>query len=947
MLKKISKSPKYKEYLIISILLIILTIAFLWKAFFLGEVLLPADMVNTSVHPWVLAEQNQYSPGAAPHNPTLSDPIFIYYPMKYYLADAAEKGVLPLWNPNAFLGYPYASNVVNEMYNPLDFLFFLIPQAQAFTFTIALHLFLAGIFMYGFARSLNINKVGSFLAAVVFMFNANTILWLEFPTHLKGELWIPLIFLFVIRFFREKRIIFAILAGIFIGMQIHSGYSQSVQFSAIALFVLLCVFIIYDLVDKNYKSILKNVGGLALAGVIGLVIGLCFMVPFYNEFKGSLRAVQQRGGGGSMNFRYLITMVNPNFFGNGLSGSFWLSGTNFIETVRYSGVAVLFLSGIAIAFKRTKIVLSFFAITAVAVLLNSAPQIFKVFNKIIPFFSQSSISRILVLVPFCLAILSAYGMDYVSKVNLGKEWLKRKKIVIFTILLAAFFIGLIVALNFTFDTHISLEKMAEHPLIRLETLSFIFFVVLAVFSVAFIVLAVRTRYRKIFLMLITGLLVVDLFVFGINFNTTSDPDQVYFKTPSIEYIKQDEGLYRNLGIMGGTFNPNSMWIFNMQDTAGYDPVIPLDYAKFWAAFQGSDRVRPNGKVGADKMYANFLKLTNTKYIISYAFMSEMGYFVNNFEKNLNEQSSKNSVIHTWNFQEHIIPTIVVPADSKMEFDYSIKEDRELVFYTSLHPQHWNAETGDGVIYRIYAEYNGGRDLLWEQDLNPVQKEEDRRWFAHRVDLGKYSGKEVKLVFETSSKKNAEHDMPGWGNPMIIPKDSLGLGNLMLAYNKEVKIYRNYFYLPRAFIASNSKSFASQDEILSHLVENHNLDLENMVYLTNGDNLDGEVDYSLEITGYSENSIDIEAEADGACYLVLLDRYDEDWNAYVDGEETEIFKANYMFKAIKLDKGNHEIEFRYEPRWFYYMLAISFSALIICILACIVIYHREKKKRLHG
>ncbi|MDZ7836845.1 MAG: hypothetical protein U5N58_02270 [Actinomycetota bacterium] len=518
-------------------------------------------------------------------------------------------------------------------------------------------------------------------------------------------------------------------------------------------------------------------------------------------------------------------MLNPNFFGNGIKGSFWLSGTNFIEAVRYSGIATLFLAAVAVVFKRGKLVFSFLAIGVVAVLLNSVPQIFDIFNRIIPFFNKSSISRILLLVPFCLAVLAGFGISYLQQI---KIW-QKKKTMIFTGALAAAFIAIIVGLNYGFATHISLQDMDQNPLIRLETLSFILFLVLVAVSAAFIILAIKTK-KKVFIWLLIPLIVGDLFVFGINYNTTSPADQVYFETESIAYLKQDTQRSRNLGIMGGTFNPNSLWIHGLEDIAGYDPVMPYNYAHFWAAFQGSDRVRPNGKVGADKLYANFLALTNTKYITSYAFMQEMGYFFNNMDKNLDQHSRENSVLTTWNFMEHIIPTIVVSSDSAMEFNYRIPPSSELVFYNAIHPNYWASEQGDGVIYKIYIKDGDQTDLVFEQDLNPVQVEDDRRWFAHRIDLSAYGGREVTIVFQTVSKQDAENDVPGWGNPMIIPKDSLGLGDLMLNYNKEVKIYRNYNFLPRAFLAGNSMEFESEEQVLAYLLDNHKLDLQNTVLL---------------------------------------------------------------------------------------------------------------------
>lgn|GEM_PF-3661673 len=938
------QGSRLKEYVIISILLVILIVGFLWQLFFLGEAFLPADMVNPSVHPWVLSEQNQYEIGARPHNSSLSDPIYIYYPMKHYLAESFSQGDQPMWNPSSFGGYPYNSRLVSELYSPLNFLFLFIPTVYAFGFSVAFYLFLAGMFTYVLCKSLGMTKTASFFAAVVFMFNANTITWLQFPTHLKGELWMPIIFLFLIRFYREKKIIFAMLGGIFIGLQIISGYAQAVQFTAIAIAILLAVYIVYDIRDKNYRHILNNIGGTALAGVIALGIGLSFILPFYRELSGSLRAVQGGRGIGSFNFRYLATMLNPNFFGNGVTGNFWLPRTNFIESVRYSGIATLFLAGIAVAFKRGKIVFSFFAVAAAAVLLNSVPQVFALFNMIIPFFDRGTIARILLLLPFCLAVLSGYGLSYLDRLDIRHN-IKKNRILIFTIGLAVLFGLVMAALNLHYNNNVDFTRIGEHPNIRLETLSLVMFGAMTVASVFFIAMALKTSFKKIFLVLLAPLLILDLFVFGINFNPTSDPDQIFFKTQGIEYMQQDKEKGRVLGIMGGTFSPNSMWVFGLEDVGGYDPFLPHDYARFWAAFQGGARVRPNGKVGADRLYSNFLKLTNTRYIASYAFVQEMGYFYKNLDKNLNEGSRERSTSTNWNFMEYIVPVIEVEPDSVLEYDYFIPSSSELVFYNALHPDCWDLESGDGVTYRIYIENDHKREMIFEQDIDPINIEEDKRWYMHRVDLSEYEDVEARIIFETDAKGSQAGQLPGWGNPRVMPIGSLmGFGELMLDYNQEIKIYSNQMYLPRAYLAGESKHFEDNEKVLEHIANNHWLDLEDTVLLKeDAGRLQGTSDGEANIVHYSNNRVKIEAETSGPAYLVLLDRFDKDWNAYVNGEKTEILQANYLFRAVYLEPGTHSIDFRYQPVWFFIALGISSLVFIASVLSCIMIYKFRKKR----
>ncbi len=80
--------------------------------------------------------------------------------------------------------------------------------------------------------------------------------------------------------------------------------------------------------------------------------------------------------------------------------------------------------------------------------------------------------------------------------------------------------------------------------------------------------------------------------------------------------------------------------------------------------------------------------------------------------------------------------------------------------------------------------------------------------------------------------------------------------------------------------------------------------------------------SARVLDYRSQRIVCEVQAQVPGYLVLLDSYYPGWHAYVDGREAKIARANFAFRAVAVDAGNHTVEFRFRPRSFYAGMALT-------------------------
>jgi hypothetical protein len=103
--------------------------------------------------------------------------------------------------------------------------------------------------------------------------------------------------------------------------------------------------------------------------------------------------------------------------------------------------------------------------------------------------------------------------------------------------------------------------------------------------------------------------------------------------------------------------------------------------------------------------------------------------------------------------------------------------------------------------------------------------------------------------------------------------------------------------------------------------------------------------SAEITRYENMLVDVNAVLDAPGILVLADSYYPGWRVYVDGREEKIYRANLFFRGVKLDAGEHRVEFRYEPWSFRLGLMISLAVFGALLIVSGVLFYKRKKSAL--
>jgi len=98
-------------------------------------------------------------------------------------------------------------------------------------------------------------------------------------------------------------------------------------------------------------------------------------------------------------------------------------------------------------------------------------------------------------------------------------------------------------------------------------------------------------------------------------------------------------------------------------------------------------------------------------------------------------------------------------------------------------------------------------------------------------------------------------------------------------------------------------------------------------------------YELIKDGYS-----VRIDAEHSAVLQIPSYYDINWNVYINGAKGTLLRVNGIYMGTYVDKGEHTVVFKYEPRSYYIGLYLSSAALIMTLLLTFL-YLRGKRKEI--
>ncbi|MCC6177871.1 MAG: YfhO family protein [Chloroflexi bacterium] len=905
-----------------------------------------------------------FNPGLALEGRVLGgyDTFVYFYPLRAYFAEAISDGRLPLWNPRLFMGSPFLANPQTAIFYPGTWLFALLDVPHAYALNFLLHVFVAAVGVYAFARvSLGLGRIAALVGGAAFAFSGFLNGQAGHINQVSVAALVPLAALLLDLGLRTRRSLpFAGLTATLV-LQILAGHPQEVYMTL----VMLGLIVLWRSLPGPLRGVPRRLGrSLALLGgatLLALAISAIQLLP-----TAELAGLGTRGGG--LDFRsaafealpwpLLIPALFPGYWAH-------LPTTEFFGHLGTVAFVVAWLGLLAGAGRPAALGAMLVALGLLLAVGDATPLYHWLFDWAPGFSSFRVPARWLLVSTTGLAILTAVGMDWLLRISVsdlrgllsvarGVGWWR--------VGLAGGGVPLALLLLLVVGQPQSKWLLLVWGGVGILT------------DLLALAALMTPRLRPAALGLLAGALLVDLWFAGRALEYRQPVPNIAYGQPressgplqqrlggdsrfrmlsiaTPEYIVKETQEYRerfsglsalalqNLLVTvkwNETLIPNVSSVHRLASADGYDGgVLPLGtFVRFSQAMLGADRARPDGVLASrldwlpetrwlDLMAVRDILASRAKDVTDGAIYYDRAISVTlRPGQRLELQSlplgefTRLGLITSYTGtarpgQE--VGRVELRADTGASATAPLRDGAETAAAT--------AQTGGlGGLERIEPWTTSGPDSLSD-------------WLA----VVGFSRQPVKTlaVVNTSSDLTLTVRSLNLIDDVRQAAFSLTLNSRIDRQEFfDVKVYDRTDALSRAYLVEASTIL--DDDATARRLADPSFDPRREVVLAPSDtgrtlgsaaSTTSPVATAVEFEVDEPEHVRVRATVDRPSYLVLSDSWYPGWQAAVDGQDVPIERANLMFRAVLLDAGEHVVEFRYQPRAVWFGAAISALALI--------------------
>ncbi len=512
-----------------------------------------------------------------------------------------RRGHLPLWNPHIYSGSPYFAGFQPALLYPPNWIGVMLSSAPAINVGVTMHVLLAGLWVYLWARHRDLHPVACLMAALVFMFCGAHFLQIyrgHLP-NLRTLVWAPLVLLSIDGWIDTGRPRWALVGMAAVGMQILAGHVQEMYYTG--------------LVAGGYafslglarRQIVRALAGFVVIYIGGASLSAVQLLAGIDAARETARSDLTYEIASMYSFppENVLTLILPGIFGDLVTTPYWGRWT-LTEMCLFIGVApfLLALYGArhgAPEKRRSSLV---FAVLVLILAFGYYTPLYNVFYTYLPGFgSFRGTTKFAFLATLFIIMLSAVGLDAALRTAVLPRWpgvLAATAGALLFVTGAAVWQSAVAGAGGGWARLLAAKNLSDAAFYEPIDWAQPFFtragqhaaLVLAIGGASFFAAGAiwnlgRRRRRALYALALLG--VVEVFVYARYSRPTFDPAPRFRASDQLRrFLAHDPDDHRILAL-----NPYLAMTAGAHDVYGYDPMLLTRYADLLATTQGVDRRR--------------------------------------------------------------------------------------------------------------------------------------------------------------------------------------------------------------------------------------------------------------------------------------------------------------------------------------------------------------------